>query len=143
MFFTKFPTHPYACMRIGTTGSRHRDCAALISYGYLLNLLGMTNTTDVMDWVFIEQVGNDIDRMMKEEEELMETHSYFPYHVDMSLVLKSAYSATANPHFFEWVHITRALLRTSKSCNARHITESRATDILANAACLAYAYSTT
>lgn len=141
MFFNRFPNHPLANLRIGTTGSRFRDCAALISYGYLIDLLGMTQTTDVMDWVFLEHIGNDIDRMMTSEDELDMVYSYFPYHVDLGLVTKSAFSATANPHFFTWVHMIGTLMKSPRSLNARHISDSRQLDILANAACVAYAYA--
>lgn len=143
MFFHRFPLHPLANMRIGTTGSRFRDCAALISYGYIMDILGMPNATDLMDWVFIEQIGSDIDRMMTSDDELDDPYSYFPYHVDMGLVTKSAFSATANPHFFEWVHLIGSLMRSTRSLNARHISDSRALDILANAACVAYAHAHT
>lgn len=50
MYFRKFPHHKSANMRIGSTGSRYRDCAGLMSFGYLMNLLGMENLTDIMDW---------------------------------------------------------------------------------------------
>lgn len=86
MYFNKFPLHLYANLRIGTTGSRFRDCAAILSYGYLLELLGMTETTDVMDWVFIEHIGNNID-MMTSDDELTDAYSYFPYQVDLGLVI--------------------------------------------------------
>lgn len=143
MFFNKFPSHSLASLRIGTTGSRFRDCAALLSYGYITELLGMSKITDVMDWVFIEHIGNDIDRMMISKDELLDNYSYFPYHVDLGLVTKSAFSATANPHFFEWVHIIGALMKSQRSLNAKHISDSRSLDILANAACVAYVYSHT
>ncbi|CAB3222648.1 unnamed protein product [Arctia plantaginis] len=61
MFFTRFPFHTFASLRIGTTGTRFRDCAGLMSYGYVLDVLGMSKATDLMDWVFIEGVGNDIN----------------------------------------------------------------------------------
>lgn len=141
MFFHRFPNHPHANMRIGTIGTRFRDCSALLSYGYLSNLLGMEKLTDVMDWVFVEQIGTDIDRMMTSQDELIDQFSYFPYHVDMGLVMKSAYSASANPHFFEWVHTVGTYMKSQRSMNAAHVCESRLTDITSNAACVAYAYS--
>lgn len=141
MYFHRFPLHPLSNLRIGTTGSRFRDCAALISYGYLMNLLGLPKSTDVMDWVFLEQIGNDIDRMMTSDDDLLDQYSYFPYHVDLGLVTKSAFSASANTYFFEWVHMIGALMKSQRSLNARHINEGRSLDILANAACVAYAFS--
>ncbi|CAD0193876.1 unnamed protein product [Chrysodeixis includens] len=101
----------------------------------------MPHLTDVMDWVFIEQIGTDIDRLMDTEDELNLPFSYFPYHVDLGLVIKSAYSASANPHFFEWVHLIGALVRSPRSMNAKHITDSLMLDLIANAACVAFAFS--
>lgn len=141
MFFFKFPLHPRANLRIATTGTRHRDCSGILAYGFLMKLLGFPKLTDVMDWVFLEQIGDDIDRMMDNTDELNLPYSYFPYHVDMGLVAKSAYSASANPHFFEWSQIIGALLRAPRSMHARHICEYRVLDIIANAACVAYAYA--
>lgn len=143
MYFNKLTLHSLSSLRIGTTGSRFRDCAALLSFGYLTDLLGMSKITDLMDWVFLEHIGNDIDRMMTSKDELLDNYSYFPYHMDLGLVTKSAFSATANPHFFEWVHVIGALMKAQRSLNAKHISDSRSLDILANAACVAYAFSHT
>lgn len=52
----------------------------------------------------------------------------------MGLVVKSVFSATENPHFFEWIHLLGALMISARSMNAKHITDSRAADIFANAA---------
>lgn len=141
MFFHRFPNHQYSNLRIGTIGSRYRDCAALLSFGYISTLLGMDRLTEVMDWVFVEQVGKDIDRMMMSTDERLNQFSYFPYHVDMGLVMKSAYSTSANPHFFEWVHTIGTLLKSSRSMNAAHVCEARLPDIISNAACVAFAFS--
>lgn len=81
--------------------------------------------------------------MMDNDEEIDVKYSYFPYHVEMGLVVKSAFSATANPHFFEWVHLSGTLLRQGRSMNARHISDAQALNILLNAGCFAYAFSHT
>lgn len=141
MFFHRFPNHQYANLRIGTIGSRYRDCAALLSFGYISAFLGMDRLTEVLDSVFVEQVGKDIDRMMMSTDERVNQFSYFPYHVDMGLVMKSAYSASANPHFFEWVHIIGTLLKSSRSMNAAHVCDARLPDIISNAACVAFAHA--
>lgn len=39
-------------MRIGTTGSRYKDCAGLLLYGYMMQLLGMEELIELMDWVY-------------------------------------------------------------------------------------------
>lgn len=66
-------------MRVGTTGSRFRDCAGLMSYGYLLALLNMGNVSSLLEWVFVETIAKDINRMMQEDEKLDTQFSYFPY----------------------------------------------------------------
>ncbi|XP_017773557.1 PREDICTED: uncharacterized protein LOC108560498, partial [Nicrophorus vespilloides] len=93
MFMFRFPNHKYANFRIGTTGSRFRDCTALLSISHVSTKLGLPNLEDLMEWVFVEAVGEDVARMMKDGEEVLEPFSYFPYQMDFNLVLKSSYSA--------------------------------------------------
>lgn len=143
MFFHKFPGNKLSTFRIGTTGSRHRDCAALMSYGYILDVLGMKALTEFMDWVFIPKVGDEIERIMDNDDELEQLDSYFPYQIDMGLVTKSKYSASMNPHFFCLVHMVGALLRSQRSMSARHICEGQIMNIMLNAGCVAYVYSHT
>ncbi|CAG9824060.1 unnamed protein product [Phaedon cochleariae] len=143
MFFHRFPNHHLSNMRIGTTGSRYKDCAALMSLGYIMDLLGLDNLSDLFEWVFLNKIGDEIDSMMKENEELCDQYSYFPYQVDLGLVNKSKYSAAANPHFFEFIHLIGCLLRSQRSMNARHICDSQSMDMLQNSACVAYVYSHT
>lgn len=90
-----------------------------------------------MGGIFIERISNDIDHMMVPEEELTNPYTYFPYYIDLRLVVKSACSTAAETYFLEWVHMTGALKRSQCSMNARHITDSRSADILAKATCLA------
>lgn len=96
MFFSKFPNHAYANLRIGTTGSRYRDCSALLSYGYITELIGHQDMENFLYWIFVPAVGAEIDEMMSGEEEIEKMDSYFPYQMDMGLVQKSKYSAAAN-----------------------------------------------
>lgn len=56
MFFHRFPKHQYANMRVGTTGARFKDCSALMSLGYIMQVLGMKKAAEVLDWVFVEQM---------------------------------------------------------------------------------------
>lgn len=81
--------------------------------------------------------------MMKAGEELTDHFSYFPYQVDMRLVVKSNYSAITNPYFFEFIHLIGTILRAPRSMNARHINENQIMNILMNASCVAYVYAHT
>lgn len=76
-----------------------------------------------MDWVFVTQVEDGIDRMAQLGEEIMEANSYFPYQIDMGLPVKLAYSAFANPYFFEFVLVIGSLLKSQRSLMAPHTSE--------------------
>lgn len=95
----------------------------------------MSKTTDLMGGIFIERISNDIDHMMVPEEELTNPYTYFPYYIDLRLVVKSACSTAAET--YSLAHMTGALKRSQCSMNARHITASGSADILAKATCLA------
>lgn len=125
MFFQKFPEHKLSNLRISTTGSRYRDCAALVSYGYLTELFGMPRLTELLEWIFFDGIGNEVDLMIDSDEEIDQDDSYFPYQIDLGLVKRSGYSASYNPLSFELVHLTGALLRSPRSNNARHITDAQ------------------
>ncbi|AOX47519.1 nucleoprotein [Orgi virus] len=141
MFLMRFPQHQWGHLRLGTIGSRFRDCAALLSYGYLMKQLGTSKSIEILDWVFVESIGDDIDQMMKKEEELDQPYSYFPYQVDMGLVHKSAFSTVANPHFYFFAHAIGTLLLSERSKNAIQVLDGSIPNILYNAIIVAFVHS--
>lgn len=70
-------------------------------------------------------------------------YSYFPYQVDFKLVLKSSYSASANPALFTFLHLTGTLLRSARSMNARFISDTLKMPIVLNAGIVAYVHTHT
>lgn len=141
MYFIKFEKHPMAVSRISTTGTRHRDCSGLLAYNYIKEFLGMRTLTEPMEWMFIPILGDEVERIFREGEEMTKLDSYFPYHMDLGLSQRSPYSASANPHFFDWTNLIGCMLRSPRSMNARHISETHSMVLLINAACVAYVFS--
>lgn len=141
MFFMRFREHPLSYLRIATIGSRYRDCAALMSYAYLMQVLGTKALAYVADWVFVEVIADDIVQMMKEDEELDLPFSYFPYQVDMGMVQKSAFSTSANPHFFFFAHVIGTLHFSERSKNALLTIETGRDEILYNAIIVAFVHA--
>lgn len=138
MFFYRFPNHSSAKIRVCTTGSRYRDCTSLLSYSYISDLLGFPNFEQLVLWMFIPAIGDEIDRMMKSGEENVDQYSYFPYQIDLRLVRKSCYSATANPLFHQFAHAIGCLMKSDRSMKARFITDKLKTTIIAKAHALPY-----
>ena len=89
MYFCKFPKHDRSYLRVCTINSRYRDCDALMSLGYIKNLLNMKDEADILDWVYTNQMADEIFNMVQAKEEYNVTDSYFPYQADMGLVNKT------------------------------------------------------
>lgn len=140
MFLYRFPTHELSTIRLSTIGSRYRDCAGLLSLGFIVNLLGMANGSELAQWIFLERTGEELITMMRPEEESEKAESYFPYQIDLGLVTKSHYSAVSNPFFFQWVHIIGALSGSTRSINAKQFSDTQLSNIITNAGAVAYAY---
>lgn len=140
MFLYRYPTHELSTIRLSTIGSRYRDCAGLLSLGFIVNLLGMANGSELAQWIFLEKTGEELITMMRPEEESDKSDSYFPYQIDLGLVTKSHYSAVANPFFFQWVHIIGALSGSIRSINAKQFSDTQLSNIITNAGAVAYAY---
>ena len=90
MYFCKFPKHEKSYLRVCTINSRMKDCAALMSLGYITRLLNMQDDSDIFDWVFTTQMAEELWNMIKETEEY--THDLSPEkHVNKSKITKLAF----------------------------------------------------
>ncbi|APG78679.1 putative nucleoprotein [Hubei lepidoptera virus 2] len=139
MFLHYFKHHEHGLLRIGTLSSRHKDCAALLSIGYLEHILNI-EAAELMDWIFLPAMGIEMTKLTKEGQESGKPSSYFPYQADLGLVIRSAYSSTANPYLFHWIHVSGSLLGNKRSINARNNFEGNVADLCLNAVILAWAY---
>lgn len=140
MYLYHFKSHEYAPLRIGTLGSRYKDCAGLNSMSYAGRILGKT-TSDLFEWMFVRGIVENVNQMVIEDQETCVLSSYFPYQSDMGIVDKSAYSAVANTHFFHWVHLFGSLLGHRRSQNARFTYEGNLQDLSLSAILLVWAFS--
>lgn len=140
MFLYKFKDHPDAIFRMGTLGSRFRDCAGLLSMGFAMSILNI-DAGDLMDWVFVRTMGNEVLRITTPGQESGKIDSYFPYQADLGLVTKSAYTSNANPYLFTWIHIIGSLIGHKRSQHARFIFEGSYADIGLNAVLVTWVFA--
>lgn len=89
MFYYKFKTAPEAILRLGTLSSRFKDCASLLTFRHLGEVMGYTDPDEILDWIFVKSLAEKVDRMMKGTEELDNQYSYLPYLSDLQLTTQS------------------------------------------------------
>lgn len=138
MFFSKFPEHEDAKLRVCSISARYKDCAALTGVEYLRNLTG-TSYGEFMMWIFTQGPADDIVRLFKKGEEIDKADSYLPYIASMKLAAKSPYSASVNPSIHYFIHFTGGLMGQKRSINARMAGDANLLDPLINAMVFAYA----
>lgn len=141
MFLNRYRLLPCSVLGIGTLVSRFRDCAALMSIGYLCRLGGYEHRADSLAWVWTRIVGDELERLMKENEELDQDDSYMPYLVSMCLSKKSPYSTTVNPAFHFFANAVGTMMSSSRGANARQCLDNNTANIMENAFIMAYVLS--
>lgn len=141
MFLYRFPDVEMASARFGSISSRYRDCAALLSIGFVSKLVGLP-TAELADWIFVNSVADELEQMIADSDylESLNEFSYFAYQADFGLVNKSAYSSVTNPGTFFWLHIIGALMGSKRSMMARKNTDVNITNLTTNGIIVAYAH---
>lgn len=120
MFLVKFPKNKFSEARIGTIISRDRDCAGLNDLRYLKEITGKT-FPEIASWIWTKSLADEFSRLLKDNEEIDEIHSYMPYFMDLGLSDKSPYTSTYNPNVHYWVHVVGCCLSLDRSRNARTV----------------------
>lgn len=120
--------HPYSGMRISTVTTAYEDCVCLSSLGYIAKVLGVT-VTELLPYFFSSLVGKDIFRMEQPNQEIDCIHSYFTHFRAFSICPKSPYSASANPHANNLIHLIGALAGDARSLNATSQPEAAINDM--------------
>ncbi|APG78751.1 putative nucleoprotein [Hubei diptera virus 10] len=133
MFFHRFEANDFSILRFATIGSRFRDCAALQVYSYVSELCGFTEPGDLLHWVFNETLAEEAEAMFNNNEEYDDNESYFPYHIDMGLVARSAYSSRVSPGMHFFCNLVGALLGSERCLNARALLDKDIPGITNNA----------
>ncbi|KAK2717416.1 hypothetical protein QYM36_006262 [Artemia franciscana] len=118
MFWNKHPESSFALSRFGTIITRSKDSSIISSIIHMTNVANM-NFDDLMDWIFDKTMGDEFRKIFKPDEELDYRFSYVHYISALRLALKSPYSATESPMLHIWIHMTCALLGSTRSICAR------------------------
>ena len=138
MFWTKFKQDDFFDARIGTLVSRYQDCAILGSLDYLSKLVAMS-TTDLLSWIFVKQVADEANLILKSPDETEQQDSYFPYLHGLMLTDKSPYSTKSSPNLHYWIHFIGCILNSKRSVNARVIEGANVCEIPKNCILVGYA----
>lgn len=141
MFFSKFKKSKWAILRFGTISSRYRDCAALTAMNHYAKLLG-ADLVEALEWSFVGRVSDEIEQMLKPEQELDKPDSYMPYMMDLGISKMSPYSTVRNPAWHLFCHTVGSLMFSRRSMNARHIEAPDQSNIISNAELIVFVYET-
>ncbi len=141
MFFSRFKKSKWAILRFGTISSRYKDCAALTAMNHYAKLLGV-DLVEALQWSFVARVSDEIEQMLKPDQELDKPESYMPYMMDFGISRMSPYSSVRNPAWHLFCHTVGSLLISQRSINARHLEAPDQSNILSNAELVAYVYQT-
>jgi hypothetical protein len=117
MFLTRFESHELGFIRAGTLISRYKQCMGLLDL-FFADTAFYIPRGEILQWIYIDQVADQIVRMYETPDEIGDMYSYMPYCVDLELVGKSPYSATANDAIHNWTHILGCLSGLDRSRKA-------------------------
>ncbi|AAX47596.1 nucleocapsid protein [Tupaia virus] len=141
MFFSRFKKSKWAILRFGTISSRYRDCAALTALNHFSRLLGV-DLVDALEWSFVGRVSDEIEQMLKPDQELDKVDSYTPYMIDLGISKASPYSTVRNPAWHLFCHTVGSLMMSRRSINARHLEAPDQSNILSNAELIVFVFET-
>lgn len=140
MFYHKFPNTKYTTVKMGTLATRWKDCAALQTYNQISDLLGMKKYPELAGWAFLYSVNRQLRIIFKKGQEIDRLDSYAPYMALLRLVSKSPYSTVVNPTLHSMYYMVGAILGSTRSINARMLSETNMMGALACAKLMAYAF---
>ncbi|AJG39156.1 nucleocapsid [Wuhan Fly Virus 2] len=140
MFFFKFEKNIWAPLRVSTTSSRFRDCAALVSYGMIAGVMGLKKQGELALWMFTSSLAEELKQMFSTNEEFDIEESYFPYQMDFGLTPRSPYSSRMNPCIYFFSHVIGVLQGEKRSQNARMTIQKDVIGVLHNARLVGYVF---
>ncbi|AJG39121.1 nucleocapsid [Shayang Fly Virus 2] len=140
MFFFRFEKNIWAPLRVSTTSSRFRDCAALVSYGMIAGVMGLEKQGELALWMFTPSLAEELKQMFSTDEEFDMEDSYFPYQMDFGLTPRSPYSSRMNPCIYFFAHVIGVLQGEKRSQNARMTIQKDVIGVLHNARLVGYVF---
>ncbi|AFS65337.1 N protein, partial [Tibrovirus congo] len=127
----------HSLYRWGTVVTRHEDCSALLSIAHICKLLGK-EIEEFLEWIFVNSVGRDVEKILEPGQELDKPYSYGPYMKGLGLVTRSIYSASACSNLYTFCHMLGAVLHSDRSKHARMINEGNLINIKLNTSVIAW-----
>uniref|UniRef100_T1KUS4 Rhabdovirus nucleocapsid domain-containing protein n=1 Tax=Tetranychus urticae TaxID=32264 RepID=T1KUS4_TETUR len=119
MFLFKTNIKKYQFLRWGTISSRYRECSVLSTLIDISNECGFTNLSDLRKWVFVDSIERDLNRVLKDGQEIDKLDSYTPYLHDLRLSSQSPYSCSYNPVLYEFLSTMGVYMGRKGSMNVK------------------------
>lgn len=123
MFWCKFPSSQYAQLRVCTLSTRFKDCSSISELTHLSTVSSM-KIGDILKYVFLARVRDEVIAIGREGEEISKPDSYFPYMRELRMSKKSPYSSTQNVNLHNWISMFCTFLGSTRSYNARLVSET-------------------
>jgi len=117
MFLVNFDDHELTFLRSGTLISRYKQCMGLLDVFFADSAFYLPKG-EILQWIFLEQVAAQIADIYEQPDEIGSLTSYMPYSIDLEIVGKFPYSATANDAVHNWTHILGCLSGLNRSKKA-------------------------
>jgi Rhabdovirus nucleocapsid protein len=143
MFLNRYPSHPWALLRIGSSESRMRECTIVEDLGFISELTGLPRS-EAVKWVppvFGSPLEHDVKSLLEMNDELDNPDSYLPYLRDMNLTPRSPYTVSAEPEIHHWVHLVGTFMGSSRSKRAGVGKSPPAPELVWGSALMAYCCS--
>jgi len=117
MFLVNFDDHELTFLRSGTLVSRYKQCMGLLDIFFADSAFYLPKG-EILSWIFLDQAADQIVDIYEQPDEIGQLTSCMPYCIDLELVGKSPYSATANDAVHNWTHILGCLSGIERSKKA-------------------------
>jgi len=82
MFLTKFEDHELGFLHAGALISRYKQCMGILDLFYADSAFYLPRG-EILQWVFLDPIADQIVRMYETEDEIGNVFSYMPYCVDL------------------------------------------------------------
>uniref|UniRef100_T1KUS5 Rhabdovirus nucleocapsid domain-containing protein n=1 Tax=Tetranychus urticae TaxID=32264 RepID=T1KUS5_TETUR len=124
MFLFKTNIKKYHFLRWGTISSRYRECSVLSTWIDISKECGFTNLSDLRKWVFVDSIERDLNRVLKDGQEIDKPDSYTPYLHDLRLSSQSPYSCSNNPALYAFLSTMGVYMGRKGSMNVKMLRDA-------------------
>ncbi|XP_055862659.1 uncharacterized protein LOC129922103 [Biomphalaria glabrata] len=102
-FFLNSPQVHSLPLDFGSLVTSNEDCVLVTLISYVPRALHLQVKSDIVTLIFEPRAVDEMTKMFSQEEEISQLDSYFSYGKAMSIIDRSYFSATCNPHLYTYL----------------------------------------